>query len=132
MYPAERVRTKVSAQRLFGVEAIDQLRKVYDVPHASHVFLAQMLSNMLTEACGDIVWAEGGFWAWGPTCWTPLPALALRSAMHKFDGATKGGGTRNLEVNVSLIDGVLTELKTLTAQLDFFAEPVVGLNARKP
>lgn len=108
--------------------AIEALPHVLEVGFDSEVFLANHLAHRLAAACGEVVFAEGQFWCWGPTAWSAIPHQVMRLSVHKFDLAASG--RKNVKVGKTLINGVLSELGTILAQPDFFAEPAVGLNAR--
>lgn len=111
-----------------GSDAIGLIPKIQDIDHNSEVAIAQRLVSALEVYCGDVVRADGGFWAWGPTAWREIPELQLRLAVHKFDQATVNG-KKPISVGKSMINGIISETGTILSKPSFFNEPAVALNA---
>lgn len=111
-----------------GADAVADIPKPADIEHGSEVYIAQMMAGALEHVCGEVVRADGAFWAWGPTCWREIPEQALRLAAHKYDNVTIQGKTP-IKVGRSMINGIISEVGTILAKPDYFNEPKVALNA---
>jgi len=111
-----------------GIDGVDLIPRIFDVIHGSEVELAKIITALLSKHCGgEVVKAEGKFWAFGPTAWREIPDQKLRLAVHGFDGATVG--KQMLKVGRRMIDGVLNETGVILAAPGFFDSPTVGVNA---
>ena len=112
-----------------GADAVDMLRsgQVSDIENGGEVGVAQHLAVTLEGVCGDVVRADGAFWAWGPTCWRELPENSLRLAVHRYNGCTVQG-RKPMWIGRNFINGVLAEIGTILSEPDFFNNPSVALN----
>lgn len=112
-----------------GADAVDMLRsgQVSDIENGGEVGVAQHLAATLEGVCGDVVRADGAFWAWGPTCWRELPENSLRLAVHRYNGCTVQG-RKPMWIGRNFINGVLAEVGTILSEPDFFNNPSVALN----
>jgi len=112
-----------------GADGVALIPRVIDVEHGSEVYIAQQFAHALEHVCGgEVVRADGAFWAWGPTAWKEIPEQKLRLGVHKFDGATVQGKSP-IKIGKRMIDGIISEAGTVLSQPSFFADPTVGLNA---
>ncbi|MBB3308722.1 hypothetical protein FHT78_000451 [Rhizobium sp. BK196] len=114
-----------------GADGIDRMPEWFpSQPFGSEVWLARIFDEHLAEACGGrIVRADGKFWAYGPSAWRPIPEQKLRLAMHAFDAVGIGPKEKPLKLGRHMIDGILNELGTRTADAGFFRNPAIGVNA---
>lgn len=115
--------------RLQGADCVSLMPRVMDVEHGSEVHIAGRLADALGALCGgSVVYADGGFWAFGPTAWREISQQRLRLAVHQFDMATVGGKSP-IKIGKKMIDGILSETGTILGEPEFFHDPTVALNA---
>lgn len=99
--------------------------------YGSEVWLAREFHHEMKKACGgQIVRAEGKFWAFGPTAWRPISDQKIRLAMHALDAIGIGAKETPLKLGKRMIDGIINELGTRVSDDDFFKSPVVGMNVK--
>ena len=116
--------------RLVGADGVSQMPRVMDVEHGSEVHIASKLGEALVVLCGgEVVNADGAFWAWGPTAWREIRHRDLRLAVHQFDGATVQGKSP-IKIGKRTIDGILSEVGTILGKPEFFHDPEAVLNAK--
>ncbi|TCS05246.1 CHC2 zinc finger domain-containing protein [Rhizobium sp. BK418] len=115
-----------------GADGIDRMPEWFpSQPFGSEVWLARIFNEHLEQACGGrIVRADGKFWAYGPSAWRPIPEQKIRLAIHAFDAVGIGPKEKPLKLGRHMIDGIVNELGTRVTDAGFFANPVIGLNAR--
>ncbi|MBD9390260.1 hypothetical protein IB237_23960 [Agrobacterium sp. AGB01] len=115
-----------------GVDGIEDMPEHFPPQsYGSEVWLAREFQQALKQACGgDIVRAEGKFWAFGPSAWRPIPDQKIRLAVHALDAVAIGAKATPLKLGKRMIDGILNELGTRVCDDDFFKNPVVGMNAK--
>lgn len=97
----------------------------------SDVELAQRVREDLTERLGRIVHAEGAFWHYERTHWTPVPERLLRVTVHRYDGAdydTPSGEPSRVKLGKGRIDSILNECATLCSEPEFFNHRPIGIN----
>ncbi len=100
-------------------------------PYGSEVWLARIFRDRLAEACGgQIVCADGRFWAYGPSAWRPISDQKIRLAVHAFDAIGIGPKEQPLRLGRRMIDGIVNEFATKISKDGFFANPAIGLNAK--
>lgn len=128
--PAKRDRAPEPAP--VGADGINALRGPFaDVAFGSEVYLANEFMLHATRAVGgDIVRADGKFWAYGPTSWREIVDEKLRLAVHGFDAIGVGIKGQPLKLGKRMIDGILHEFGTKTSDPRFFNDPAVGVNVR--
>ncbi|QND53435.1 hypothetical protein HB779_17235 [Phyllobacterium sp. 628] len=128
--PDKDFQTVVPAPRAVGASAIDRFSAIRNFEWGSEVEIATEFTNRIMIACGgDVVKADGKFWAFGPTAWQEIPDQKLRLAVHKFDGVGVGDKGAPLKIGKRTIDGVLSEAGTILSEPDFFNDPTVAMNA---
>lgn len=114
-----------------GIDGMDRMPEWFpSQPFGSEVWLARIFNEHLAQACGGrIVRADGKFWAYGPSAWRPIPEQKLRLAIHAFDAIGIGQKEKPLKLGRHMIDGIVNEFGTRTADAGFFGNPVIGVNA---
>ncbi|GAA3106965.1 hypothetical protein GCM10010520_59580 [Rhizobium viscosum] len=114
-----------------GIDGVDSMPEWFpSQPFGSEVWLARIFDEHLAKACGGrIVRADGKFWAYGPSAWRPIPEQKIRLAMHAFDAVGIGPKEKPLKLGRHMIDGILNEFGTRTAEAGFFGNPAIGVNA---
>lgn len=111
-----------------GADAISLIPREADLENGSEVEMATKLAVNINMACGASVYADGAFWAWGPTAWQKIKERSLRLAVHKFDRVTVQGKSP-IKIGKRTIDGILSETGTIMSDPGFFNSPCVALNA---
>ncbi|MBX5020445.1 CHC2 zinc finger domain-containing protein [Rhizobium lentis] len=114
-----------------GADGIDNMPEWFpSQPFGSEVWLARMFKERLEKECqGPVVRADGKFWAFGPTAWREISDQKIRLAIHAFDAVGVGPKETPLKLGKRMIDGVVHELGTKTADAEFFHSPTIGVNA---
>ncbi len=114
-----------------GADGIDSMPEWFpSQPFGSEVWLARIFNEHLAKACGGrIVRADGRFWAYGPSAWRSISEQKIRLAMHAFDAIGIGPKEKPLKLGRHMIDGILNEFGTRTAEAGFFGNPAIGVNA---
>ncbi|MGZ2448265.1 5S rRNA maturation endonuclease (ribonuclease M5) [Rhizobium ruizarguesonis] len=114
-----------------GSDGIDAMPEWFpSQPFGSEVWLARIFNDTLAKACGgDIVRADGKFWAFGPTAWRAISDQKIRLAMHAFDAIGVGPKETPLKLGKRMIDGIISEFGTKVSDLDFFNSATIGVNA---
>lgn len=115
-----------------GADGIDRMPEWFpSQPFGSEVWLARIFNEHLEQACGgQIVRADGKFWAYGPFAWRAIPEQKIRLAMHAFDAIGIGPKEKPLKLGRHMIDGIINEFGTRTADAGFFGNPAIGVNAQ--
>jgi hypothetical protein len=113
-----------------GVDGVKSIAAFSPVQVGDDVELAKVLALRLVEACeGQVVFADGTFWAWGPTEWRKIEDRLMRMACHGFSGIGVGGKGTGLAISATKIDGIIRETGTVLGNSRFFDNPTVALNA---
>ena len=115
-----------------GADGIEAMPEMFPGQmYGSEVWLAREFHHEMKKACGgQIVRAEGKFWAFGPTAWRPISDQKIRLAMHALDAIGIGAKETPLKLGKRMIDGIINELGTRVSDDDFFKSPVVGMNVK--
>lgn len=115
-----------------GADGIDQMPRTYSfIDFNSETFLARMFAETLAFCCeSELVTADGKLWAFGPTAWRVVDDQKLRRAVHAYDACPAGEKGTPIKLGSKMINGILMEVSTTTADREFFDSPTVGMNVQ--
>jgi len=113
-----------------GIDGVRAINTFNSVTVGDEVELAKILAIRLVHECeGQVVSADGAFWAWGPTDWRKIEEGDMRAACHGFSGIGVSNKNTGLAISAGKIDGILRETATVLRHPQFFDNPTVALNA---
>lgn len=113
-----------------GIDGVRAITAFNPVQVGDDVELAKILAIRLVGECeGQVVFADGSFWAWGPTDWRKIEYRDMRMACHGFSGIGVSGKNTGLPISATKIDGIIRETGTILGDSRFFDNPTVALNA---
>ena len=118
------------AIKRIGIDGVRAITEFNPVTVGDDVELAKILAIRLAYECeGEVIAADGSFWAWGPTDWRKIEDGDMRAACHGFSGIGVNGKNTGLAISAGKIDGILRETATVLRNPRFFDNPAVALNA---
>jgi phage/plasmid-associated DNA primase len=88
-----------------------------------------VISDLRAEH-GDVIFDDGDFYHYDGMRWAALNHEELRLAVHPYDGAVLPDSETPVKLSKGRVDSVLSEMRAMLTQRDFFAEAPVGINCR--
>ena len=110
---------------------------VFDVWMDSEVTIGHAMVDALRNAgCSELVFSEGGFWAYGLTYWRSFEPSFMRKIASRYNGkkAGRGGDPEKppnvIKMSAAKVTGVVISCGDCVSDAKYFDEPADGVTLR--
>jgi P4 family phage/plasmid primase-like protien len=96
----------------------------------SDIEIARRVIEDLRAEHGEVIFDDGDVYRYDGMRWAALNSEELRIAVHPYDGAILADSETPVRLSKGRVDSVLSEMRAMLTQRDFFAEAPTGVNCK--